>query len=1136
MERLDRKDIRFILVCALVIAAGAVVTGALFRRAFPEASIEFRVNRYQARVLAEGLLAERGRDIAGARFAGQFAVDETAKVYLERELGLERAGRIYGRDAKIWQWQMRWFRSGVKEEERVTISPLGDLIGFRSVIREDATGDRLTQEAARAIAVRFLSSRGLPAAALKPIEATPVSRPHRTDWTFVDEKAGVHFAQATVRYSTTVSGGQVIGFREVVHVPQAWTRDYERLRSKNEAAAQVATFGLFLTILAMLSVLVEKIVRKDVPWRLVGAFGGIAFLLALLSMFNEIPLTLFGYDTASSLSSYLTRNIVLGILGAVATGAGVAVVVAAAEPIYRERFPNQISLSAAFSTRGIQTKGFLRSVLLGYALAAFFFAYQAVFYVVAARLGAWAPADVPYSDMLNTAFPWATVLFIGFLPAVSEEGISRMFSISFLDRLGVSRWLAVVLPAYIWGFGHSTYPNQPFFIRGLEVGTAGVLIGFLMLRFGVVPLLIWHFTVDAIYTALLLLRSGNAYYVISGALASGILMLPLLVSLVLYLRRGGFLPSTGLSNGEAGFVPSSAGAAAPAAPVPAVRPLPRRTLATLGAAAACLLALFLLPDPAAERLVEDRIGREPSRALAERFLRANGVNPDGWHRVAYEGTGFADDEEVRSARPQDEGGIPTFSDAAARYVIDQGGPAAFRRLAQNELPPAYWVVRFFRPEQKEEWKVLIDARRSRVVAFVHPVPEDAPAQAPPAAEAARRRAAEAARKLGYPAEMYLVLEVGTENRPKRVDTTVVLQTDEPGIGEAHPRLTAVFHGPSLAAFYPSIRIPEEFLRQHRKRSVAEWLLLAVKILAAGALVGGGVFLFLRLVRQPEFRWKTILRPLFWAGLLAAAGLANTAPYLFRQYPTETPIVLFRLGLAVSLTIGLLGILLVAALGFTLFTGARPGWEQALRRKGSIGDAALRAAIAAGGILGLAHAFHLLSSRVPALYDPDPSLPSSLQYAIPAVEVIWTAARGAFALAALAAAAALAARTELFRTPRGRILGLATAAVAMVPIGFDSPARFLADYVPTLLMAGWLAVCAFGLLRDHAAAWALFGLFAFGGRGAAELLVQPAPADRAAGGLAVVLLVLAGIALLAGRRDPVAAPPAAAPTSPSSGTA
>src|SRR6185369_10397921 len=134
--------------------------------------------------------------------------------------------------------------------------------------------------------------------------------------------------------------------------------------------------------------------------------------------------------------------------------------------------------------------------------------------------------------------------------------------------------------AYIWGFGHSTYPNQPFFIRGLEVGTAGVLIGFLMLRFGVVPLLVWHFTVDAFYTALVLLRSGNTYYVVSGAVAAGILLLPLAASLVLYARRGGFLPTTGLSNGEVGFAaPPSLGTVVRApAPVPPVAPLPAGAL------------------------------------------------------------------------------------------------------------------------------------------------------------------------------------------------------------------------------------------------------------------------------------------------------------------------------------------------------------------------------------------------------------------------------------------------------------------------------------------------------------------------------------------------------------------------------
>src|SRR6476661_4896561 len=163
-----------------------------------------------------------------------------------------------------------------------------------------------------------------------------------------------------------------------------------------------------------------------------------------------------------------------------------------------------------------------------------------------------------------------------------------MFSISFLDRLGAGRVIAVVLPALIWGFGHSAYPNQPFYIRGVEVGMAGILMGILLIRYGALPLLVWHFTVDATYTALLLLRSGNAYYVLSGAIAAGILLLPLTAAVVLYFRKGGFAPENGLTNGDIGFVPTPPAALLSPEDVPLVRPLNRRLLA-FGVAAAVVL-------------------------------------------------------------------------------------------------------------------------------------------------------------------------------------------------------------------------------------------------------------------------------------------------------------------------------------------------------------------------------------------------------------------------------------------------------------------------------------------------------------------------------------------------------------------
>ena len=265
--------------------------------------------------------------------------------------------------------------------------------------------------------------------------------------------------------------------------------------------------------------------RKDVKWTLALAFAAVGVVLQLLASLNELPIRLFDYDTAEAWSGFLALSLLGDLAGAVALGAVLFLLVAAGEPLYRETYPGQPALSRILSLRGLRSKRFFRGLLLGYAMTAFFFAYQVVFYIVAERFGAWAPADVPHSSLLGTPLPWLGVLLMGFVPATTEEFSSRMFSIPFVRRFAPG-WVAVVLPAFIWGFAHSTYPNQPFYIRGLEVGFAGVLIGVVFLKQGILPLLVWHFTVDAVYTALLLVRSTNPYFVISGAAASLVLLLP----------------------------------------------------------------------------------------------------------------------------------------------------------------------------------------------------------------------------------------------------------------------------------------------------------------------------------------------------------------------------------------------------------------------------------------------------------------------------------------------------------------------------------------------------------------------------------------------------------------------------------
>src|SRR3989442_14067038 len=97
--------------------------------------------------------------------------------------------------------------------------------------------------------------------------------------------------------------------------------------------------------------------------------------------------------------------------------------------------------------------------------------------MVGSNYGVWEPQDLNYSDTVNTTFPWIAGVAIGLMASTSEEFLFRLFAIPFVERITKSRVLAVILPAFSWSFLHSAYPQEPGYIRGIEVGIIGVVAG-----------------------------------------------------------------------------------------------------------------------------------------------------------------------------------------------------------------------------------------------------------------------------------------------------------------------------------------------------------------------------------------------------------------------------------------------------------------------------------------------------------------------------------------------------------------------------------------------------------------------------------------------------------------------------------
>src|SRR4051794_6359769 len=103
-ERLQGRDYRFIAICLALLAATTWFSIGNFYRAFPEASIDFRVNRDEGQTLAWKFLTEQGYHPEAYRQASTFNFDDDAKTFLEREAGLEQANQIMGTKVRLWRW------------------------------------------------------------------------------------------------------------------------------------------------------------------------------------------------------------------------------------------------------------------------------------------------------------------------------------------------------------------------------------------------------------------------------------------------------------------------------------------------------------------------------------------------------------------------------------------------------------------------------------------------------------------------------------------------------------------------------------------------------------------------------------------------------------------------------------------------------------------------------------------------------------------------------------------------------------------------------------------------------------------------------------------------------------------------
>lgn len=918
--KLTSIEYRIIAITVVVAAVSLIIGVKYFGRAFPEAAIDFRVTRADSTPIAESFLRARGAVLSGYRHASRFDYDDDTKVYLERTQGLERMEQLTRGPIHLWRWSHRWFKPQQKEEFRVDVSPAGQVVGYDHEILEDAPGANLDEAAARGIAEKFLTgvmNRDL--SNLVFVETQTKKREARTDYSLTWKQKDVNLGDGSLRVEVDVAGDKVSSYNEFVKIPEQWTRDYEKLRSRNISAQLVAEFFFVLLTVAMLIILIMRLRDRDVPIRLALGFAVTAAVLLFLGQLNDFSLAEFGYRTTDTYSSFVTSYLFEALLSGLGVGVYIFFLVAGSEPVYREGCPGLISLRKYFSWQGLRTRSFFMANVVGIGLTFFFFAYQTVFYLTANKLGAWAPADVNYSDLLNTRLPWVWVLFMGFFPAVSEELQFRAFAIPFLRKLTRSGTLAIVLAAFMWSFLHSAYPNQPFYIRGLEVGLGGLVIGLIMLRFGIMATMIWHYSVDALYTAFLLLRSHNHYLMFSGAVTAGIMLVPLILALIAYWRSRTFTEEETLTNASAGVsrAPSEV-AAIQSEAAPAYQPLSSRRVALAGLLTAAFVAVALLPAHRFGEGIKLRATRKDALTAADTFLRDRHIDPGEYQSVAWLQANVDPD--------------------AVKYLMEHKSLSETDKIYRQAPHLLLWGVRYFRPLEKEEYLVFVDAQTGRVFDYRHLLDENAPGASlsPDQAKAIGEKDLE---EEGYRLSDFVLQSSTADTKKAREDYTLIWQA-KPGdirnVADARYRLEVNIAGDQIVGFSRMFKLPEKWERERATTSLSNIALTVVSVLFLALLLGGGLLIFVTQVRAGRILWRPSMKVGVAIFVIMALAELNMLPILNQRYDTSMSVAAFRLILVVGLLVTPLAVGLLAWLLVGLATSLYPDtWQvfhAAARRK------------------------------------------------------------------------------------------------------------------------------------------------------------------------------------------------------------
>ena len=310
--------------------------------------------------------------------------------------------------------------------------------------------------------------------------------------------------------------------------------------------------------------------------------------------------------------------------------------------------------------------------------------------------------------------------------------------------------------------------------------------------------------------------------------------------------------------------------------------------ACLATAGLLLWSQFTYPQLSFVKL---KVEREEARQIAKNYLSANGVNP----------------KEFLSAL------MYTTDSKANQYLQKTIGFHGLKKfIRDNDFDMFLWIVRFFKEDQKEEYRFSISSATGQITSYKHSI-EETDYRKETTKEAAQEKALLFLKeKFSFTPDKYTLKSDITTKKDNRTDYTFSWQKnsvsipwtqDEKG-GTAKLSTTIIISGDEILSFTKNLfDIPEPYTRSlEKQQNTASNITTIVKTLYLALYVASIFFLILRRNHLAMHTTKKFyIYIMFISMLLAMAEHFNYFEEYLMSYNTAGPLKDYLWRLMVNIT-------------------------------------------------------------------------------------------------------------------------------------------------------------------------------------------------------------------------------------------